>query len=414
MSRTLNIITTITLIIIALAIVGGLSWANARFASQYPPGEKDFFVPWLAAGTLLQYGNSPYSEPAAQRAQVIYYGRLATQGEDPLRLSVPFPVELFYFPFALISDYALARGLWMTFLEIAMVAMAICSLRLTGWKPARTLLPIFLVFSVIWIYGLLPLISGSTVIFSSLAIVGLLLAIRDTRDEMAGALLVVPFLQLDISLLLVIFILWWAVYNHRGRLIAGFLMTLTIFLAVSFFILSNWFLPFIKGFFSHVTFLSALSPGGIFASWWPVVGPRLGWLLTGLILIVLFVEWRNVRHKDFRYFLWTCSLTLAITPLLGISIVPQYYELLFLPLILFLSILAERWSRPGRWGLAAFVLIAVFLGFWVITYGLNLARSYAALSAVLVLAFPFLLVVGLYWMRWWAVRPPRTWSDSLP
>jgi hypothetical protein len=83
-------------------------------------------------------------------------------------------------------------------------------------------------------------------------------------------------------------------------------------------------------------------------------------------------------------------------------------------LILFLSILAERWSRPGRWGLAAFVLIAVFLGFWVITEGLYLARSNAALNEVLVLVFPFLLVVGLYWMRWWAVRPPRTWSDSLP
>jgi hypothetical protein len=413
MSRTLNIITTVTLVILALAIVGGLTWANTRYSSQHP-GEKDFLVPWLAAGTLLQYGNSPYSEPAAQRAQVIYYGRLATQGEDPLRLSVPFPVELFYFPFALISDYAIARGLWMTCLEIALVAQAFLSLRLTGWKPARTLLPIFLAFSIFWVYGLLPLISGSAVIFSTLAIIGLLLAIRDGRDEMAGALLVIPFLQLDISLLLVIFIIWWAVYHHRGRLIAGFLMTLTILLAVSFFILSNWFLPFIKGAVSHITYLSALSPSGIFASWWPVVGPRLGWLLTGLVLVILFIEWRHVRKKDFRHFLWTCSLTLAITPLIGIPVIPQYYDLLFFPLTLFLSILAERWSRPGRWGLAAFVLIAIILGFWGITTGLFLANSYVALSEMLTLVFPFLLMVGLYWMRWWAVRPPRTWSDSLP
>jgi hypothetical protein len=96
----------------------------------------------------------------------------------------------------------------MTCLEIALVAQAFLSLRLTGWKPARTLLPIFLAFSIFWVYGLLPLISGSAVIFSTLAIIGLLLAIRDGRDEMAGALLVIPFLQLDISLLLVIFIIW--------------------------------------------------------------------------------------------------------------------------------------------------------------------------------------------------------------
>jgi hypothetical protein len=413
MSRTLHTITTITLIFIALAIIGGLSWANTRYA-RLQHGGKDFFVPWLAAGTLLQYGNSPYSEPAAQRAQVLYYGRLAALGQDPLRLSVPFPVELFYFPFALVTDYSLARGLWMTCLEIALVALTIYSLRLTGWKPARTLLLLLLTFSILWIYGLLPLVSGNAVIFSALAIVGLLIAIRDGRDEFAGALLVVPFFQLDVSVLLILYIIWWAVYHHRGRIIAGFLMTLTILLAVSFFILSNWFMPFIGGLISHIKFQPAHTPGGIFASWWPVVGPRLGWALTGLLSVVLFIEWRDVRHKDFRHFLWTSSMTLAVTPLMGIPVIPQTYALLFFPLILFLSILAERWPRYGRWGLAGLALIIIILGFWLIAAGLFLAGSYAALFDVLALVFPVLLVVGLYWMRWWAVRPPRTWSDTLP
>lgn len=413
MSRTLNIITTITLIFLVLAIIGGLSWANTRYARLHL-GEKDFFVPWLAAGTLLQYGNSPYGEPAAQRAQVLYYGRLATTGQDPLRLSVPFPVELIYFPFALVSDYALARGLWMTCLEIALVALAIYSLRLTGWKPPRAILWILLTFSILWVYGLLPLVSGNAVIFSALAIVALLIAIRDGRDEFAGALLAVPFFQLDVSVLLVLIIIWWAVYHHRGRIVAGFLMTITILLAVSFFILSNWFIPFIGGLISHIKFQPALTPGGIFASWWPVVGPRLGWALTGLLFVILFIEWRDVRHKDFRHFLWTSSMTLAVTPLLGIPVILQTYALLFFPLILFLSILAERWSRSGRWSLAGIALIIIILGFWLITASLFLAGSFAALSDVLVLGFPVLLVVGLYWMRWWAVRPPRTWSDTLP
>jgi hypothetical protein len=413
MSRTLNIISTITLVVLALAMIGGLTWANTRFAAQ-DPGEKDFFVPWLAAGTFLQFGNSPYGQPAAQRAQVIYYGHLASQDEDPLRLSIPFPVEMFYFPFALISDYALSRGIWMTFLEIALVASAVYGLRLTGWKPARTLLPVYLVFSVIWIYGFLPLSGGSGIIFSTLAIVSLLLAIRDGRDEMAGALLVVPFLQLDFSILFVVFIIWWSVYHHRGRLIAGFLMTLTILLAASFFILSNWFLPFIAGWLSRINHLPSLSTAGIFASWWPVLGPRLGWVLTGFILVVLFLEWRNVRNKDFRHFVWTACLTLTLTPLLGIPVIPPYYELLYLPLLLFLAILAERWSRPGNWGLDSLVLLIFFFGFWGIFIGLYILGSYTALSEILVLGFPFLLGVGLYWMRWWAVRPPRTWSDSLP
>jgi hypothetical protein len=412
-SRTLTILTTIFLIFLALAILGGLLWANTLYARDNP-GEKDFFVPWLAARTFLQYGDSPYGDSATQRAQVVYYGRLAAEDEDPLRLSVPFPVELFYFPFALITDYAIARSMWMTCLEIALVAMAFLSLRLTGWKPARALLPGLLIFSVLWVYGFLPLAGNRAVIFVALAIVGLLLALRDGHDELAGALLVVPFFKPDIAGFLVLVIFWWAIYHRRGRLVAGFLMVVVILLAVSFFILSDWFMPFIGGLISQFNYHPGLTPGGILASWWPAVGPRLGLALTGLLLVVLYVEWRDLRRKDLRHLLWTASLTLAVTPLLGISVTPQDYVLLFFPLVLFLSILTERWSRPGRWGVAGFVLLVIFFGFWIITAGLFLAGNFATLTAVLTLIFPALLVLGLYWMRWWAVRPPRTWSDSLP
>ena len=413
MSRTLTILNTILLVLLVLAILGGLLWANTLYARDNPGG-KDFLVPWLAVRTFFQYGDNPYGDPATQRAQVVYYGNLVGDNQDPLRLSLPFPVVLFYFPFALVTDFTLARGLWMTCLEIALAAMAFLSLRLTGWKLTRTLLPVLLIFSVLWVYGFLPLVGNRAVIFVALAIVGLLLALRDGRDELAGALLIVPFFKPDISGLLVLLIFWWAIYNRRGRILAGFLMTLVFLLAVSFFIISNWFMPFIGGLISNLSNRPSITPGGILASWWPAVGPRLAWALTGLLLVILFVEWRGVRHKDFRHFLWTASLTLAVTPLLGIPVIPQDFVLLFFPLVFFLSILAERWSSPGRWGVAGFGLLAIFFGFWSIAASLVLSGATTGLTGALALVFPVLLVLGLYWMRWWAVRPPRTWSDRLP
>lgn len=413
MSRILKSITTIFLVILVLAILGGLGWANSLYASRHP-GEKDFFVPWLAARTFLQYGDSPYSEPTTQRLQVVYYGRLAVEGQDPLRLSIPFPVELFYFPFALVPDYALARGLWMTCLEIALVTLAFLSLRLTGWKPSRTLLPVFLIFSVLWVYGFLPLAGSHAVIFVALATAGLLLALLDGRDELAGALMVFPFFMPEIAGPLVIFLIWWAIFNRRGRILSGFLMTLASLVAVSFFILLDWFMPFLRGWVSHMNYQPGFTFGSLFTSWWPALGPRLGWALTGFMLVVLFFEWRNVRRKDFRHFLWTAGLTLAGTPLIGLPVIPQDYVLLFFPLVLFISILAERWSRPARWGVAGLVLLAIFFGFWSVIVGLIISEASTALTSVLVLTFPILLVIGLYWMRWWAVRPPRTWSDRLP
>ncbi len=154
------------------------------------PVEKDFLVPWLGARTFLQYGDSPYGDPATRRRQIVYYGRLAATGQDPLMLWLPLPVELFYFPFALVSDYALAHAIWMTCLEIAMVALGALSLQLTGWKVGRFLLPIFLLLPLFWVYGAFSLVSGSAAGFIGLALVGFLLAVRSERDELAGGLLI--------------------------------------------------------------------------------------------------------------------------------------------------------------------------------------------------------------------------------
>ena len=412
MSRSLTVITIFLFSLLMLALFSGLTWANMQFAQNHP-GEKDFLVPWLAARTFLQYGNNPYDDPATQRAQIVYYGRLAVAGEDPLRLNVPFPLELFYFPLALIPNYALVRGLWMALLEVALIALGFLSLRLTGWKPIRTLLPLVVIFSVLWVFGYLPLVACQTVIFVALSLTGFQLALRDQLDELAGALLVLPLFKPDITGIFVLFFLWWVIYHRRWRILGGLVMTLTILFAMGFFLLPDWFIPFIRGVISHVNNNPGLTPGRILVSWWPVVGPRLGWALAALLLGLLVFEWRAVRKKDFRHVLWTACLTLAITPILGIPVMPQDEVVLFLPLILFLTILDERWSYPGRWGISAFALPVIFFGFWLLTKGLSLNSTLAISNDVLVLLLPILLIIGLYWMRWWAIRPPRVWSDSL-
>jgi hypothetical protein len=410
-SRILTILSTVFLILLTLVTLIGLVWANTLYARNHI-GEKDFLIPWLAARSFLQYGNNPYNVITAERAQVIYYGNRASEDQDPLQLNIPFPVELFYFPFALIPDYAFSRGLWMTFLEIALVTLAILSLRLSGWIPARTLLPVILIFSVFWIYGFVPLDACSSVIFVALGIVGLLTALRAGRDELAGALLVVPLFKLDSTIFFMIMIIWWAIYHHRSRFLAGFMMTLTILVVFSLFILSSWFLPFLRGWISYINYNPGFSPGTIFASWWPVFGPRLGWVFSGFMFVILFIEWRSMLGKDFHHLIWTASLTLAATPLVGLPVAFPDYVLLFFPLIHFISILAERWSYPGRWGIPGLVLIFLFFILWLGNRGMLLTRTFIP-SDITAFAFSFLLVLCLFWMRWWAVRPPTIWSKRL-
>ena len=402
MSRTLTVVIVIVLICLALAALGGLVWANTLYV-RAQPAEKDFLVPWLGARTFLQYGDSPYSDPATQRAQILYYGRLAALGQDPLALWLPLPVELFYFPIALVNDYVLGRAIWMTFLEIALIALAFLSLRLTGWKPGRVFLPVILLFPLLWVYGAFSLDSGSAAGFVALALAGFLLAVRSERDELAGGLLFLLVSSARFTGVLAFFIFWWIIYQRRWRVLWGFLMVLAVLLGLAFLFLPGWFLPFISGMLLHLLYNPGLSSMGIFASWSPVVGQRLGWVLAGVMLLVLFIEWGNTLAKDFRAFLWMASLTVSVTPLLGIPMVPKEYPILIIPLILLLALLGERRPWLRRWGVPGIVIL-IMGGLWFLTLTLVKANSYMALANILILCLPVLLVLGLYWMRWWFIH----------
>jgi hypothetical protein len=407
--RNLIVFITSLFILITIAIFGCLVWANTHYSRNHP-GEKNFFIPWITARTFLQYGENPYGKPATQRTQVLYYGNLVDNHLDPLQLSIPFPFELIYFPFALIPDYAFSRGLWMTCLEISIVLLAIISLRLTRWKPSKTLILIVLLFSIFWFYGFLSLVDCNFTIFIALALVVLLMELREGHDEFAGSLLVFPLLKFDFTAFFMVFILWWAIFHQRKRFLAGFIMTFTLLITISLFILSDWFLPFLSGWISHLSYNPGISPVSVFADWWSVFGKRLGWAVSSIMMIILFFEWRGNRGKDFRHLLWTVSLTLAATPLLGLPVSMNDYVILFFPLIHFISILVERWSRPGHWGIAGISIIILFFVLWFANgkFQFEIGLTPSPITALL---FSLLLVVGLYWMRWWAIRPSGTWSD---
>jgi hypothetical protein len=375
------------------------------------PAEKDFLVPWLGARTFLQYGDSPYSDPATQRAQILYYGRLAISGQDPLVLWLPFPVELFYFPIALVNDYVLARAIWMTCLEIALVALAFLSLRLTGWKPGRIFLPVILLFPLLWVYGAFSLESGSAAGFIALALVGFLLALRNERDELAGGVLILLVSSARFTGVLVFFIFWWIIYQRRWRILWGFLMGLAVLMGLAFLFLPGWFMPYLSGLLSHFANNFGFTTTGIFTTLSPVVGQRLSWILSAVLLLVLFFEWGNTLAKDFRAFLWMVSLTVSVTPLLGIPMVPKEYLILIVPLMLFLALLGERRPWLKRWGVPGIVLL-ILGGLWSLTFALVKANAYVILFNILILVLPVLLVVGLYWMRWWFIHTIPTGLET--
>jgi hypothetical protein len=190
-------------------------------------------------------------------------------------------------------------------------------------------------------------------------------------------------------------------------------MGLAVLMGLAFLFLPGWFLQYLNGLLSHFAFNIGFTSTGIFASLSPVVGQRFGWVLAAVLVLVLFFEWGNTLAKDFKALLWMVCLTLSVTPLLGIPMAPKEYLILIVPLMLFLALLGERRPWLKSWGVPGIVIL-ILGGLWSLTLVLVKENAYATLASILILFLPVLLVIGLYWMRWWFIHTIPTGLETPP
>lgn len=384
------------------AVSGGLLWANLNFV-QKVSGGGDFYVLWRGARDFLLRGSLPYQDQTKQIGNLVYGSAAHGQAVLP-RLDVPFYLLFLYTPFALIADPLLARAIWMVFLEFALFGLVLLVFQLLRWKPGRLYLIILFLFGIFWAPAISALYSGSLIIFQAVLLLGAIRAIELQADELAGALIALAFFNVEAVGLLIALILWWVTTLGRMRVWGGFLMATIIQIGFSVLFNISWPLPFLAAIVSNWSTNPNPSTFSLLEAWLPGVGSRLAQALLLVIALMLIMEWRAVRGKELRWMLWTASLTLAVTPLLGMPFSPLWLVLSLPALFLVLSIMDQRWGLFGRWS-AMVLFLVVFFGLW------DAIRN--AHGFLYVFAFPLLLVFLLYWIRWSAIRPPKLWADVI-
>jgi len=98
-------------------------------------------------------------------------------------------------------------------------------------------------------------------------------------------------------------------------------------------------------------------------------------------------------------------------PLAGLPMFPANYVVLILPLVLVISLVWERWPR-GRLVAVTLLLLAFLIAPYYLYIETVLAYNpfYTELLSVLP---SVVMIVALYWMRWWVVHSPRIWADRI-
>lgn len=398
-------------VVLLLAALAGLSWANYQF-SLNNPGGNDFLVHWVGTRSFLFDGLSPYSDEVAIRIQTTVYGRPAIAGEHELRVAYPLYSIALFFPFALVKDYTLARALWMTVLEVGLLLTSLLAIRMVGWRPGFSGWVMFILFSLFWYHGVRPLVNGNAVILVALMITGGILALRAGEEELAGVLFAFSSIKPQLVVLVLLYVLIWGINRRKWNLIGWLVGTIFLLTAAAALLLPDWILQNLREVLRYPGYNPPGTLGAAFTEWFPAIGPRLSIVIAVVLGGILLLEWWLARRAEYRGFVWTVCLTLVISQWIGIQTDPGNFIILLPALVLVFAIWQERWPRGGRILTMASMQV-LMVGLWALFVG-TVEQSYQAIqSPLMFLPLPGFLLVTLYWVRWWAVRPPKVWHELL-
>jgi len=402
---------SVLIILTAVTLVFALTWVNYRFAVQNPGGN-DFLSRWLGIRKFLMEGASPYSDETTQEIQTMMYGRLAQVDEDQVLFVYPFYSIYIFAPFALIADYDMARAVWMTTLEVAVLMIAIISLSLSRWQVRPIALAIFLIFAVLWYYSIRPIVNGNGAVVSALMITVALLLIRQEQDGLAGLLLAMASIKPQMVILLIPFVLLWSISRQRRILFWSILGSLALLVASTSLLIPNWTWQNLVQVISYPGYTLPGTPGAILTEWLPGVGSKLGWAFTIFLIGSLIWEWRAAWGMEYRWFLWTACLTLVITNLIGIRTATANYLAMLPALVLVLATWDRYWGIIGR-VLIVLSILLLFFGVWWLFLSTIQMLGQATQHPVMFFPLPMFLLVTLYWIRWWLLRPERPWLETI-
>lgn len=420
--------------LLAIFLVAGLVALNWFFARQYGNGA-DFLPTWNSARAFLFADADPYSQDVSRQTQVVVYERAAREGEYPYALDLPFPLLVVYaFPLFLYKLFLAALTLipfqiilptpgtasaqwalvvWMTLSQFGLGLLVYFSLRLADWEPRRWFSVILLAFALTWFFSAAALLDGSFSILLGLALVGALFAMRDFNDELAGFLLAISAMRWEMTLLPWVLLILAALVTRRWRVFFGVGMTWFTLGVIGFLIYPDWFWPYARAVASNwrADDPQRFTTKRFLVEWMPNAGEGLFLLVISILLLVLVLEWFNaLRGRDFRRVAWAYALSFAIAPLIGFPVTFANLAPLVFSSVFVLPFAWERWKKYPY-----LVLSAILLLFFALPLALQLSPfSNSSLADGLTLLLPpLLLIIGLYWIRWYVFRPPLTWSDSV-
>jgi len=371
------------------------------------PFEDHFVLNWAAGRAWLLEGINPYDEAAIlQRAEdaIAESDYLARLPAEKVQLN-PLLNLIFYLPFSLIP-FEIARLLWVTILIIVILLIIHLSFLISNWKISTIAKILIMLAGLLWVPGVAAIITGQLSLIVILLILISLYLFLQGQDNGAGFILALTSGSFYISILVIILFFTYSVIKRRWSFITAYGAGLAFQIVVSLLLLPSWPRDWVSIIVRNYENLNLVqTPLMTLASSLPGIENFLSILLHVIFSVFYIYLLVTLRSKSERIFVWNIVAALVVASLLNIRGSISYLYLVFPAILLVFRFLAERLGIFGR--IITWILIVLLVAIsWYLSLPFEEITVSSSLSSVVVW-LPILVIIGMNWIRWWAVKIPK-------
>lgn len=403
------LIPSIIMVALVVLILGLLSWGNYLYAQRTPGGDH-FLVQWAGTRVFITGGIDPYSQEANDKIDILAEKYLVDPDLPSLRFVSPIYSVIFFLPFLAIPDFLVARTIWLTVMEAALIIQALLCVRLVGWKPSWVSILFFCLFTIFGYHSLFSMLNGDMSILAGLCLVGGFLALKNNGDELAGVLFAFATIKLHMVYLFIVFMIYWGFRQKRWALVGWFFITFILFSLSLMLLLPDWIIQCTR---QIVGFFNANSVGTLsdmLAGVFPGFGGRIGWIVCAILSFVVIFEWRLAGKRGFNGFLWAGCLTLSANQWLTVQVDARNGIMLLSGLAFVFCLWQERWRIIGKVIFWISIVLLTCLPWLIYTSQIAMPDRQEGLLALIL---PLFSIITLYWVRWWAIKPTNLWFTQV-
>jgi hypothetical protein len=394
-------------VVVAFVIFSVLGFGLlSAFVMARIPFTDQFAIPWAAGRSWLLQGESPYAASVLDTASVaVDESTFLAVLPETQTLSLPLLSLFFYLPFSLIP-YVISRVIWVTFLAISVGLIVYLSIHLAGWKLSVVGKLAVILTLIIWLPSAAGILSGQlSPIIIALTLVGISLLING-QDTTAGFILALTFSSATSVGLVLIILIIWSISLKRWSLLTSFFSGITFLVVVSWLVLPSWFMDWVSVMFNLYDGLDWINtPLMSLASLLPGIAEILSITLHAVFLLYGLTILISLLGKSGRVFLYNIFGILIIVYLVNIQGSLVHLLLVVPAMLMVFRFWSERWRLFGTllsWG----SLFLVGFGSWLLVISnIDFVTSFDV--PLLSIGYPFFVLLGLFWIRWWALRIPE-------